>query len=347
MRTLLVEDHACPAPAAGVSEETMSRSLVGRFAAFLVVVLFSAGFTVQARPERVFLEKNISLAPGGGFELVADAGGVEVTGGPGSEARIVVRASRENLDEYLDIAFEETDGKIRVTARKAPGSSGWFKRWNPGRVTWEISLPARTDLDIDTSGGKISVIGIEGRSTLDASGGGIHIEDLAGDLRADSSGGSITAIRVGGNVELDSSGGGITVTDVGGWLRADTSGGGSRIENVRGDITADSSGGGIQIKEAGGHVEADSSGGPVSVIFAAGNAAGGHLSSSGGGVKVWLDAGVALELDASASGGGVSCDLPVTVQGKIKESSLRGTINGGGNDLVLRSSGGGIRVQTR
>jgi DUF4097 and DUF4098 domain-containing protein YvlB len=325
----------------------MSRSSHGRFAAFLAVALFSAGLTVQAAPERVFLEKNLVLAPGGSFELDADAGVVEVTGGSGSEARIVIRAAREDLDKYLDIDFEETDGKVRVTAKKAPGSTGWFKTWRPGKVHWEISVPAQTEVDIDTSGGSIHVTGIDGRAVLDASGGGIHVQSLGGDLVADSSGGSIEARGIKANAELDSSGGGITVSDVDGWLRIDSSGGGSRIENVRGDIEADTSGGGVHIKEAGGRVEADSSGGPVSVVFAAGNATGGRLSSSGGGVKVWIDAGAALDVDASASGGSVNCDIPVTVQGKIKKSSLRGQINGGGSELVLRSSGGGIHIEAR
>ena len=85
MRYSFVDEYVCPAPAAGVPEETMSRSSHGRFAAFLAVALFSAGLTVQAAPETVFLEKNLPLAPGGSFELDADAGVVEVTGGSGSE----------------------------------------------------------------------------------------------------------------------------------------------------------------------------------------------------------------------------------------------------------------------
>ena len=52
-----------------------------------------------------------------------------------------------------------------------------------------------------------------------------------------------------------------------------------------------------------------------------------------------------MDLDAHASGGGVSSDVPITVQGKQDEDSLVGKINGGGPKLVLRSSGGGVRVK--
>ena len=46
----------------------------------------------------------------------------------------------------------------------------------------------------------------------------------------------------------------------------------------------------------------------------------------------------------SSHGGGVDCDLPITIQGRVSRTSLRGNLNGGGPILKLRSSGGGIRI---
>jgi len=82
----------------------------------------------------------------------------------------------------------------------------------------------------------------------------------------------------------------------------------------------------------------------VSAVLAPGNAAGGTLSSSGGGVRVDLARSSHFTIDAHSSGGSVTCDLPVTVQGKISSSTLRGNLNGGGAPLKVRSSGGGIRI---
>src|ERR1700687_5008247 len=75
-----------------------------------------------------------------------------------------------------------------------------------------------------------------------------------------------------------------------------------------------------------------------------GMAPGGDTGSSGGGVEVRVDPAVGLDVDAATSGGSVSCDLPVTVQGKISRHSLRGVLHGGGERLHVRSSGGGIRI---
>jgi hypothetical protein len=79
-------------------------------------------------------------------------------------------------------------------------------------------------------------------------------------------------------------------------------------------------------------------------VLAAGNGAGGSLSSSGGGVRVAIARDMRLSIDASSSGGSVSCELPVVGSGMESRTSLRGDLNGGGSLLKLRASGGGIHI---
>jgi hypothetical protein len=61
-------------------------------------------------------------------------------------------------------------------------------------------------------------------------------------------------------------------------------------------------------------------------------------------VRAEIDPGARVSIDAHASGGSVNADVPVTIQGKIENDSLRGEMNGGGPVLRLRSSGGGVRI---
>jgi DUF4097 and DUF4098 domain-containing protein YvlB len=100
----------------------------------------------------------------------------------------------------------------------------------------------------------------------------------------------------------------------------------------------------VDVRGAGGRVEASSSGGGVTVRFAPGNSSGGVVSSSGGSVHTEIDPGAKISIDATASGGSVRSDVPVTIQGKVEQDSLRGDMNGGGPLLRLRSSGGGVRI---
>jgi hypothetical protein len=81
------------------------------------------------------------------------------------------------------------------------------------------------------------------------------------------------------------------------------------------------------------------------VAFDQGNAQGGTLSSSGGRVTAIVDPSVGLDIDASSYGGSVSSDVPLTIRGTVSRTEIKGTLNGGGALLRLRSSGGGIRIK--
>jgi hypothetical protein len=64
-------------------------------------------------------------------------------------------------------------------------------------------------------------------------------------------------------------------------------------------------------------------------------------------VTVVVPGDAAFDLDASTSAGRVSSDVPVTVVGKVARDRLKGTVNGGGKSLVLRSSAGSIHLKKR
>ena len=69
------------------------------------------------------------------------------------------------------------------------------------------------------------------------------------------------------------------------------------------------------------------------------------IPTSGGNIVVSLAPNVSVDVDAHTSGGDVDTDVPVTLLGKQDDSSIQGKINGGGPKLVLRSSGGNIRLR--
>jgi hypothetical protein len=316
------------------------------FAPLALAAGLCGGLLLAAPAAAAFrLEKTLPLAPGG--ELVVDTagGGITVTSGAGDGARIVVTSDRdrEDVEDRYTFEFSSAPGRAKVLNRRRPGFSHWFN-WRGMGLHFEIQVPKRTRVDLESSGGGIRVSGLEGDARLRSSGGAVRAADLTGDVEARSSGGGVDVRRIRGDVRVSSSGGGVTVEQVVGDVEAGSSGGGVDVTSVSGDVNAESSGGGVDLADIGGRVTAESSGGPVSVVLAAEHSAGGNLSSSGGGVHVDVDRHARLSIDASSSGGSVVCDLPVLVQGKISRTSLRGELNGGGAPLVVRSSGGGIRI---
>jgi DUF4097 and DUF4098 domain-containing protein YvlB len=310
-----------------------------------VLTVVVAGLVIPAFSLRAEsrMEKSLRLDAGGRFSLDTDMGSVTVTGTAATGARIVVTSKRRELDDLLRFTFREDAGAVAVTARRRHGHVfGWFNSGGDS-VHWEIQVPERTGLDIDTSGGAIKIASLQSDAKLETSGGRIEVRGLVGDLDAHTSGGGIALDRIRGKMRVETSGGGIEGTELDGTIDADTSGGSVDLDRVTGDIRAHSSGGGIQIRDAGGRVEADTSGGGIEASFARGNAHGGVLSTSGGGIRVAIDPTVNLRIDAS--GNSVHADLPITVHGTLSRGKLQGTLGGGGELLRLHTSGGGVRIQ--
>lgn len=291
------------------------------------------------------IERDLKLQSGGKFILDTDAGSVEIVGVAGSGARVVITSDRDDFESMFDVKFEERPGEVEVKVEKKGTFTRWFK--SSGKIRFVIEVPESTEVDIDTSGGSITAENLDAQARLDTSGGAIRATRIGGELLADTSGGGITIEDVDGDVNADTSGGGISIKGVRGEVRADTSGGGITISDVTGKIDADTSGGSIKIDQAGGYVRADSSGGPIRVSFSPGNSAGGTISTSGGGITVEIDSGANLDIDAHSSGGSVTFDVPVTVQGQISKTSVKGQVGSGGKLLKLRTSGGGIRIKSR
>ena len=290
------------------------------------------------------IERQLDLEAGGTFRIDTDSGSVSVVGSSESGVAIVLTSSRDDLEERFDMEFTSSGQKAEVRVERKGRLFNW---WNRGdSMHFEIRVPRQVEVYVDTSGGRIDLEGIEGKADLRTSGGGIGAEDVHGDLVADTSGGPIEISGVDGDVRADTSGGRISIADVSGKAIADTSGGGISMRDVGGAIVADTSGGGIKIEGAGDSVRADTSGGPVLVEFAPGNGMGGTLSSSGGRVTAVVDPGVSLDIDASTSGGSVRTNVPLTIRGEVSKSAIQGELNGGGALLKLRSSGGGIRIES-
>lgn len=289
------------------------------------------------------IERSLTLEPGGMFILESDIGDVVLTGDSTSGARIVV-TSEEDLDRYFDLTFDDAGRTATVRIKRRGVMRRFFNWFDNDRTRITVRVPRKTDLRVNTSGGSIRVSTVEGIVGVHTSGGSIDVDSIAGNVDGSTSGGGVRMRNVRGDAVASTSGGSIVITDVRGRLRANTSGGGINIDAVSGDLRASTSGGSVDVRGAGGRVDASSSGGGVTVRFAPGNSSGGVISSSGGSVRTEIDPGARVSIDATASGGSVTSDVPITIQGKIENDSLRGDMNGGGALLRLRSSGGGVRI---
>ncbi len=302
---------------------------------FLVALVLSS-------PSFAETERSFVVTSGGRLEVDAQGASVKVETADVNTAQISVerknssRAIADDFDVKLDQA---SDGTVRVNIEKKNKMS-WGRN---DHLTVYAKVPRQFDLDVETSGGSLSVTDLEGDIDVRTSGGSVKLGQVTGSVMARTSGGSIQLDGSTVTADLATSGGSITVGDVAGAVKASTSGGSVRVERADGDVDVSTSGGSITLANVSGSINAQTSGGSVDAEFTRQPTRDSKISTSGGSVRVEIAQGLAFDLSAQASSG-VRVDVPVEIQGRVDRNKIEGKVNGGGPALVLRASGGKVTV---
>jgi DUF4097 and DUF4098 domain-containing protein YvlB len=329
-----------------------------RFATLIGLCLLASSFAAQAAEKR--LDRTFTVAPGGRLTIDSDGSDLRVEGTSGNqvEVHILLKGSESTL-ERMTLTAEQSGNDVAVAAKH--GSGKWtnlFGSWSlDGKV--EVKVPHNYNIDIRTAGGDIVVGQLEGEARGKTSGGDIKVTELRGPVEMQTSGGDIRAEQIDGNTRLGTSGGDVDVTRLTGDLDAKTSGGYIHLSDISGKVVARTSSGNViasgirgdsDLKTSGGDIRATidgkiaahTSGGDVTAELVGANR-GISVSSSGGDLVVRVPRNTAGALNASTSGGSVRSDIPVTTT-EMGEHKLTGTLNGGGNEIYARTSGGSIKV---
>ena len=304
-------------------------------AAMLALAAYTGGVFGQD------MERSFAVDEGDRVVVDVERAGITVSTWDRSEISFsAVRADR------LEFEFSHEDGVVTIRGRGEDRSRwfGWSFRGEQAEIT--LNVPYRQHLNLRTRGGDIEIDRLQGEFTARTSGGDIEAGDIDGPVDAETSGGTIRVQSAGGPVSAATSGGSIRLGNVAGAVAAKTSGGSIRIGDAGAAVEARTSGGSIEVAGAGGAVQARTSGGSVEVGFAGQPERDSQLHTSGGNVTVYLRDDFQADLTASASGGRVTSDLPeVTPNNSAGRGRLEQSLNGGGPELSLRTSGGSVRIR--
>lgn len=317
------------------------------------ILLLSSSLAALAATEEQ-INKHFSVQSGGKLVVDVDFGSIEVNTNSTSGVMVdvwrrVSRSSRSAEEQFLrdhpvNIAQEGDTVTIRSRRDEVRGWS-WNGR-NRNEAKYILRVPAQFGAQLKTSGGGISVSDLTGECRVGTSGGGLKFARLHGPLNGTTSGGSIHVVDCAGTIKINTSGGGIDVSGGSGSLDGDTSGGSVSVKRFNGPAHVKTSGGSLTVESVGGRVQGSTSGGSISAVLPSPLSDEVNLSTSGGGITVRVPRNAAFNLDASTSAGSVSSDLPVAIVGKSAHSHMRGAVNGGGKQVLLRTSAGGIHVKT-
>jgi hypothetical protein len=140
--------------------------------------------------------------------------------------------------------------------------------------------------------------------------------------------GRIEATGLKGDINLRSGDGRLVARDIDGNLRAATGDGRIEIDGRFDDVTAHTGDGGMDIDVKPGSTMRSSW----------------SFRSGDGSIRLRLPRELAANVDAFTGDGHIDVDMPITMSGRFRRNTLRGTLNGGGPLLSVRSGDGSIRV---
>jgi len=140
--------------------------------------------------------------------------------------------------------------------------------------------------------------------------------------------GSIALSNFKGDMELDSGDGALEIDSVDGSLRSHT--GDGRI-HARGRFDS------LQLSSGDGRVETEVL--PGSAVRSAWD-----VHTGDGSISLTLPDSFAADIELRTGDGRITLDMPVTVEGRLSRSDIRGKLNGGGNLLSVRTGDGSIHL---
>ncbi len=286
----------------------------------LFCALLISGTTLAAHAKITrTLEKTFAVQPGGRLIAETQGGNITISSDDANQVRIVVtqvidanseEAANKAL-EKLSLNLEQKGNDVSAIATYEKRLSNVWGNWPPVQVSYTITVPRAFNLQLTTSGGNVKVGSVKGSVSARTSGGDLMFERIDGELDGQTSGGNV-ALREGtARASLSTSGGNIDIDRAVGTIKATTSGG-----NIRAKFTEP--------------LLQDSS-----------------LRTSGGNVNVSVPRTAAFVLNAETSGGNVETRNLVLSNAKVNsdKSRISATVNAGGPQLDLRTSGGDILVR--
>jgi hypothetical protein len=235
------------------------------------------------------------------------------------ESRVLVSVVKEVLrarsDEDARRLADRVEVRIgqegdRIEVQTLYPENDWsFFRDAEVLVHINILAPVKSDLDVATEDGRLTVSGFEG------------------DLRLSTEDGDLSVSACSGVARVSAEDGDVNVRDFQGDVDAGIEDGDLRVEGKLGRLSANSEDGDVDVRLAEGSVMT----------------ADWRVEVADGGVRIQVPEGFAADLDVDTHDGSIDIDLPAAAA-ELSEGKLTGSMNGGGHRLVVRTEDGSVRL---
>jgi hypothetical protein len=319
------------------------------------VVLAGDGWKEVPDPDELMLEEEFKLDPNARLQVNVSDVHVDLVQVDDNVATVKVYASARSEDkareyfEKLHMKVVEDDNTVKVmTSRsmfRGSISWGWSSRV---RVRAIITIPRGTDMRVKTDDGDIRAGALAGRLDAHTSDGSILIERIdAPSVVLKTSDGNVRVDRIeADDVQVRSSDGNVHAEAVvGKEISFSTSDGDVTIDRAEvEELYASSSDGDVTVDElAGTKMRGRTSDGDIRVTLGGDVAL--DLRTSDGDIHIYAPRG--LRADLNLKGERIHLSGNIEIDGEISRRRARGSVGGGGVEIVARTSDGSVSFEQR
>src|ERR1700687_5936546 len=228
------------------SQRSIDRSL-----AVFLILLVAASLDAGALSEGSF-QRTLQVTGPVSLDLNTGSGSVNVRTGSSSELQVTGHIKATNWfggdsDERVkrieaNPPIQQNGNDIRI------GHVNDTELLHNISISYDLVVPAETQLHSHTGSGSQSVQGIRRRIEIESGSGSLKISDIGDTVRAETGSGEISIDRVNGNVGTKAGSGSIHATDIAGGFEGHTGSGHITLEQTAsGSVRADTGSGGMEL----------------------------------------------------------------------------------------------------
>lgn len=283
------------------------------------------------KPEgKPYLTKEFTLRGAGILKAFTAAGNIEVKTIEDSD-RVKVElyldrgysfwSNSKNIDNYRITVIQRGNEIVSSVERKNK-ETGFFS--DQMRFSFKIYVPKSMSTELKTSGGNVTVSGLDGNHVIKTSGGNIDLDGITGKL---------TAYTAGGNININSSRG---------IIYGKTTGGNINVDQSQGEIRLLSEGGRILAERISGTLLARLGGGDIKAQFLKVSEG---ISLDTGAGNIYLEIPEMDGFDLVLRGTEIILPADLRIDGFKSRQKVEGTVDKGGAPINLSTNYGKIELK--
>ena len=216
----------------------------------------------------------------------------------------------------VEILINKSLNKINIEVdypKNAKGSGLWNLLFGKGKpvvsTSFWLTVPKKSDLDMNTTNGKVEVSDIEGKVLSRSTNGSVYVRNVVGSTESKTTNGSIFAV------------------------------------DLRGDAVAKTTNGKINMRRIDGNINAKSTNGEIyAEVLGITKGKDMEFITMNGSVKVLLPKDINADLEAKTNNGKIYTEYPISMVGEISKKQITGKINNGGHLIYIETTNGGIEI---